>query len=147
MWVADITYIATNKGWLYLAVVLDLYSRRVVGWATSDSLAAELSCQALRMAVRERSPVGGVLHHSDRGVQYACEEYPGDAWQARDYAEHEPQGQLLRQRGDGELLQRVAAGMDVSSTLCDAGGRPGSRCSSTLRCFTIVGVCIRRLAT
>ncbi len=75
VWVADITYIATDEGWLYLAVVLDLYSRRVVGWATSDSLAAELSCQALRMAVRERSPIGGVLHHSDRGVQYACEEF------------------------------------------------------------------------
>ncbi len=78
VWVADITYIATDEGWLYLAVVLDLYSRRVVGWATSDSLAAELSCQALRMAVRERSPIGGVLHHSDRGVQYAWRGIPGD---------------------------------------------------------------------
>ncbi len=74
-WVADITYIATAEGWLYLAAVLDLYSRRIVGWATSDSLAAELSCRALRMAVRQRSPLGAVLHHSDRGVQYACEEF------------------------------------------------------------------------
>ena len=74
-WVADITYIPTGEGWLYLAAVLDLYSRRVVGWATSDSLAAELSCRALRMAVKQRSPVAGVLHHSDRGVQYACDEF------------------------------------------------------------------------
>ena len=74
-WVADITYIPTAEGWLYLAVVLDLHSRRVVGWATSDSLAAELSCRALRMAIERRSPVGGVLHHSDRGVQYACDEF------------------------------------------------------------------------
>jgi putative transposase len=74
-WVADITYIATAEGWLYLAVVLDLYSRRVVGWATGDSLAAELCCRALRMAIESRAPKVGVLHHSDRGVQYACLEF------------------------------------------------------------------------
>jgi putative transposase len=75
VWVSDITYIPTGEGWLYLAAVLDLYSRKIVGWATSDSLAAELSCRALRMAVQQRSPIGAVLHHSDRGVQYACEEF------------------------------------------------------------------------
>jgi len=74
-WVADITYIPTSEGWLYLAAVMDLYSRKVVGWAASDSLAADLSCRALRMAVQHRSPAGGVLHHSDRGVQYACEAF------------------------------------------------------------------------
>jgi transposase InsO family protein len=74
-WVADITYVPTGEGWLYLAAVLDVYSRKVVGWATSDSLAADLSCQALRMAVQHRSPTGAVLHHSDRGVQYACEAF------------------------------------------------------------------------
>jgi putative transposase len=74
-WVADITYIPTGEGWLYLAAVLDLYSRKVVGWAASDSLAADLSCRALRMAVQHRSPTGAVLHHSDRGVQYACEAF------------------------------------------------------------------------
>jgi putative transposase len=75
VWVADITYIPTGEGWLYLAAVLDLYSRKVVGWAASDSLAADLSCRALRMAVQHRSPARGVLHHSDRGVQYACEAF------------------------------------------------------------------------
>jgi transposase InsO family protein len=75
VWVADITYIPTGEGWLYLAVVLDLYSRKVVGWATSDSLAADLCCRALRMAIEHRSPARGVLHHSDRGVQYACDEF------------------------------------------------------------------------
>jgi transposase InsO family protein len=74
-WAADITYIPTGEGWLYLAAVIDLCSRRIVGWATSDSLAAELSCQALQMALVQRAPRSTVLHHSDRGVQYACDDY------------------------------------------------------------------------
>jgi putative transposase len=74
-WAADITYISTDEGWLYLAAVIDLCSRKIVGWATSDSLAAELSCRALRMALLHRKPGRTVLHHSDRGVQYACDEY------------------------------------------------------------------------
>jgi putative transposase len=74
-WAADLTYIPTAEGWLYLAVVLDLYSRRVIGWATAGHLHAELPLTALRMALRERRPAGGLLHHSDRGVQYACDEY------------------------------------------------------------------------
>jgi putative transposase len=76
-WAADITYICTAEGWLYLAVVIDLCSRKIVGWATSDSLAAELCVRALEMAVRERRPQSEVLHHSDRGVQYACDDYQG----------------------------------------------------------------------
>ena len=74
-WVADITYIPTGEGWLYLAAVLDLCSRKIVGWASGDSLAAELCCRALRMALVHRRPQQAVLHHSDRGVQYACDEY------------------------------------------------------------------------
>jgi putative transposase len=75
VWAGDITYIATEEGWLYLAVVLDLYSRKVVGWATADHLRAELVGQALRMALRHRHPAGPLLHHSDRGVQYAGTDY------------------------------------------------------------------------
>lgn len=74
-WVADITYIPTGEGWLYLAAVLDLCSRKVVGWAADDHLRAELPCQALQMALTHRRPTGPLLHHSDRGVQYACDEY------------------------------------------------------------------------
>jgi transposase InsO family protein len=74
-WGADITYLRTAKGWLYLAVVIDLCSRKIVGWATSDSLASELCVRALEMAIRERRPPQGLLHHSDRGVQYACDAY------------------------------------------------------------------------
>jgi putative transposase len=77
VWTADITYVPTAEGWLYLAVVLDLFSRRVVGWATADHLRAELTCDALRMALEHRRPKGELLHHSDRGVQYASEAYQG----------------------------------------------------------------------
>jgi transposase InsO family protein len=75
VWVSDITYLPTREGWLYLAVVLDLASRRVVGWAMRDSLDAVLATDALTMALWSRKPAGGLLHHSDRGVQYACEAY------------------------------------------------------------------------
>lgn len=75
VWVSDITYLPTREGWLYLAVVLDLASRRVVGWAMRDTLEAELATDALTMALWSRKPVHGLLHHSDRGVQYACEAY------------------------------------------------------------------------
>jgi putative transposase len=76
-WTADITYVPTAEGWLYLAVVLDLFSRRVVGWATADHLRAELACDALRMALEHRRPRGELLHHSDRGAQYASDAYQG----------------------------------------------------------------------
>jgi putative transposase len=74
-WAADITYIPTAEGWLYLAAVIDLCSRKVVGWATADHLRAELPVEALRMALTHRRPTGELLHHSDRGVQYASDAY------------------------------------------------------------------------
>ncbi len=75
VWAADITYIPTEQGWLYLAVVIDLCSRRVVGWSMADHLRSELTRSALEMALARRRPPPGLLHHSDRGVQYACEAY------------------------------------------------------------------------
>lgn len=74
-WAADVTYVPTDEGWLYLAAVIDLYSRRIVGWAMADHLRAELCQEALAMAVQRRRPGPGLLHHSDRGVQYACGAY------------------------------------------------------------------------
>ncbi len=70
-WVADITYIRTGEGWLYVAVILDLYSRKVVGWSTSARLRRELVLDALRMALGRRALSPGLIHHSDRGSQYA----------------------------------------------------------------------------
>jgi transposase InsO family protein len=74
-WVGDITYIWTTEGWLYLAVVIDLYSRKVVGWSMSSRMKASLVCDALLMAIWQRTPGKGLIVHSDQGVQYASESY------------------------------------------------------------------------
>ena len=70
-WVSDITYIRTKEGWLYLAVVIDLFSRKVIGWSMKSCIKSELPLEALSMAIRSRKPGAGAIHHSDRGVQYA----------------------------------------------------------------------------
>lgn len=76
LWVSDITYVRLDEAFIYLAVVLDAFSRRVVGWALADHLRAELALDALAMALASREVVpGGLVHHSDRGVQYACGDY------------------------------------------------------------------------
>ena len=74
-WTTDITYVFTGEGWLYLAVVMDLFSRRIVGWSTADHLKTGLCLDALKMALDHRTSVEGLLHHSDRGVQYASDRY------------------------------------------------------------------------
>lgn len=75
VWVSDITYVATVQGWIYLAVVMDLCSRKVLGWAAADHLKTSLVKEALSRALTGRRPAPGLLHHSDRGVQYASGEY------------------------------------------------------------------------
>ena len=75
VWVADITYIKTLEGWLYLAVVMDLFSRKIVGWALARNMAVKMVKEALLMAIGRRKPAPGLIHHSDRGIQYACNEY------------------------------------------------------------------------
>jgi putative transposase len=75
VWLADISYIPTGEGWLYLAVIKDMATREIVGWSMSDSLEAGSACEALRMALQRRQPPAGLIHHSDRGVQHAGSEY------------------------------------------------------------------------
>jgi len=75
VWVTDITYLWTLEGWLYVAAVMDLFSRRVVGWAMADHLRGSLVQDALKMALGRRQPTSGLLHHSDRGIQYASHDY------------------------------------------------------------------------
>jgi transposase InsO family protein len=77
LWIADITYIRLETEFVYLAVVLDAYSRRVIGWALDRSLEDDLAIAALNMALRRRTPAEGLTHHSDRGVQYASNDYTG----------------------------------------------------------------------
>jgi putative transposase len=75
VWVSDITYIRTIEGWSYLAIVMDLYSRKIVGWSIARHMKTELVENALMMAIGRRRPQSGLIHHSDRGIQYACYEY------------------------------------------------------------------------
>jgi transposase InsO family protein len=75
IWLADLSYIPTREGWLYLAAVLDLYTRRIVGWAMADHLGHELALAALDMAIARQRPAPGLIHHADRGVQFAARGY------------------------------------------------------------------------
>jgi putative transposase len=75
IWLADITYIPTAEGWLYLAAIMDLFSRKIVGWAMRDHMQVELVSSALTMAIQQQRPEAGLIHHSDRGVQYASHDY------------------------------------------------------------------------
>lgn len=75
VWVADITYVPTAEGWLFVAAVMDLYSRQILGWSVWDSLEAAGALQALARALHKRGYPSGVIHHSDRGIQYACQAY------------------------------------------------------------------------
>ncbi len=75
LWVADITSVRLREEFVYVAVVLDAHSRRVLGWAVARHLGASLAVEALRLALVERQPAPGLIHHSDRGIQYACADY------------------------------------------------------------------------
>lgn len=75
VWVSDITYVATEEGWLYVGTVMDLFSRKIVGWSMADSLHRNIVISALKMAILRRNPQPGLIHHSDRGSQYASDDY------------------------------------------------------------------------
>jgi len=111
LWVADITYIRLRTEFVYLAVVLDAFSRRVIGWALGRTLEAELAVSALRMALLERKPQPGLVHHSDRGVQYASQNYT-------------------------ELLKQHQAQISMSRKGNPYDNAYASHCTSSARCAT-----------
>ena len=104
-WVGDITCLATNEGWLYLAVVMDLGSRRIVGWSMSERMKAGLVCDALKSAYWRRKPAAGLLMHTDRGSQYASDAHRKLLGDYRDDPVDEQAWKLLGQLRDGKLLQ------------------------------------------
>lgn len=122
-WVGDITYVATGEGWLYLAAVMDLASRRIVGWSMSDSIDAKLVCAALRSAYWQRKPSPGLLVHTDRGSQYASLEYrrlAGDCGITMSMSRRAncwDTQSTMGQRGHGELLQDAQSRADLPGTL------------------------------
>ena len=82
VWLADLTYIATGEGWLYMAAIMDLHTRKIIGWSMRDHLGAELATSALLMATQRQQPQAGLVHHSDRGIQHACGDYQAALSQA-----------------------------------------------------------------
>lgn len=99
-WVSDITYIWTREGWLYLCTILDLYSRKIVGWSMSDNLKSDFVIAALRMAVLRRRPAPGLIFHSDRGVQYASNAFR---------SELDSYGMIQSMSGKGQCLDNAVA--------------------------------------
>ena len=118
VWAGDITYVRTRQGWSYLAVVMDLHSRRIVGWAFATQADTELVMQALHQARHSRRPAAGLMFHSDQGCpvhqRALCERTQGK----RDRSEHEQKGKLLGQRGGRALLQEPEERMDWRAGLC-----------------------------
>jgi len=104
-WVTDIAYVRTWQGWLYLAVVIDLYSRKVVGWSMKPALARELALDALLTALTRRTPKAPVIVHSDQGSQYGSDDWQRFLSIAHPASEHEPPRQLLGQRSRRVVLQ------------------------------------------
>ena len=125
VWVSDITYVATSEGWMYLCTVLDLYSRRVVGWSLSSCVDTELVLAAVAMAVIRRRPPRGLMFHSDRGVQYTSGQFQSDCRRVRFHSKHEPQGRLLGQRVRGNVLQDLESRVDSGQDLPKQGGGQG----------------------
>ena len=127
VWLADITYIDTDEGWLYLAGIKDMATRGIVGWAMEDHMRAELCCEALKMALGRRGPVPGLIHHSDRGSQYAGGEISQTDQERGPYSIHEPKGRMPGQRADGELLCFTEKGVGAPSAVQNP--RSGQGCN------------------
>ena len=116
VWAADLTACRTQYGWCYLAVILDLASRRVVGWAVRDTPTLDLVITALRHALPRLRPPIRLIHHSDRGSISPALVF-GPCWRSRHPRQHESPGQLLGQRGGRELLQQLQSGSSARSAL------------------------------
>ena len=126
-WAGDITYIATREGWLYLAVILDLFSRRVIGWSMSREMTAGLVINAFMMAVGRRRPPRGLIAHSDRGSQYASRAFQRALREHGVLLQHESQGGLLGQRRHRKFQRDDQDRVDSSVRMGDTGGGTSGR--------------------
>ena len=145
-WASDITYISTKQGWLYLAVVMDLFSRRIVGWSMSHHMGRHLVLGALRMAIEARRPVGPLIHHSDRGGQYTSEDFRNEL------ARHGIECSMSASANCYDnAVSRASSGCSNASASTVFATEPETRhaptCSSTLRCSTTAIVAMGTLAT
>jgi putative transposase len=124
-WVADITYLPTREGWLYLAVVLDLFARRVVGWSMQPSLERGLVLTALEHALQRRQPQPGLLHHSDRGSQYASADYQARLTQAQMIGNMSRKGNCWDNAAMGSFFATLKAELQVNLFDSHAAARSG----------------------
>jgi putative transposase len=122
LWVADITYVRSGEGFVYLAFILDVCSRRVVGWSMATHLRAELVVEALQMAIARRKPAPGLVHHSDRGVQYTSLSFGEEARGRRASPFDGPGGFGLRQRPGRELRRHLEDGASLPQHLAHQTG-------------------------
>ena len=120
LWVADITYVPSWQGYVFLACVIDAWSRKVVGWSMRDDLRAELALDALGMALERRRPAPGLVHHSDRGSQYTSLAFGKTLSESRGPAEHGPPRRRLRQRRLRGLLRNPRDGAHRPAHLQDS---------------------------
>ena len=104
VWLGDLTHMRTGEGWLVLAAVLDLHTRKIVGWSMRETLHAAIALEALGMAVQRQPPAPGLIRHAQQGQPARVRAVPEDPRRGRDHALHEPQGASPRQRPDGALL-------------------------------------------
>jgi transposase InsO family protein len=138
VWVSDITYVWTRQGWLYLAVIIDLYSRKVVGWSLRERMTAELVCKALDAAVQSRRPPPGLMFHSDRGSQYASKAFRRRLWR---YCMR----QSMSRKGNcwDNAVAESASRRSRRSSFATARSTPvcrhGRKSSNTSTCSTIGG--------
>lgn len=113
VWLADLTYIRTGEGWLFLAALIDMHTRKVVGWSMRETLHASIALEALDMAIRRQRPAPGLIQHSIRGWRL-----PPSPCRRENNALNEPKGELSRQRTDGELLPHAQSRARPSPRLC-----------------------------
>jgi putative transposase len=140
VWVADITYVPTKQGWLYLASVLDMYSRRIVGWAMGDRADQALASAALDMALANRTPEKGAIHHSDQGVQYTCKAYQQHLQAAGLVASMSRKGMPY----DNAMMESFFASLKQELTQherFETRDERGARSSATSRCSTTGSEC------
>ena len=131
VWLADITYVPTSEGWLYLAVVLDLFTRKIVGWAMRDHMRAELTIAALTMAIQRQKPPPGLNHHSDRGSQYAATDY-------RKVLDGAAMIQSMSRKGNCWDDAPKSKPNSCTTLAIQPGKLPGMTCSLTSKDITIV---------
>jgi putative transposase len=124
VWLADLTYVPTGEGWLYLAAVLDLHTRKIVGWSMRETLRTEIAIEALDMAIERQRPSPGLIHHSDRGIQYAAEAYRQRLARSGITPSMSRRGDCLDNGPNGELLPHSQNRACPPPDLSDASRSP-----------------------